>query len=85
MYGALESRFNTPVTGKLTSSELIEALRENILREQESVKIHLSLAEDMVNLEAKQVLLDLASEEISHVQRLSTLVQTVIREKAASA
>lgn len=85
MYRASESRSSIPVRGKLSFGELIEALRQNITQERDSVIYHLSLAEEMDNFDAKQVLLDIASQEISHAQRLSHLIQALIKERAENA
>lgn len=63
--------FGTPFSGlakdrKLTDTELIRAIRFMVASEYEATQLYMQLAESTDNKLAKQVLKDIADEEIVH-------------------
>lgn len=60
---------------KLTKSELIRAIRYNIAAEYEAVQLYQQLAESIDDEFAKEVLNDVAEEELEHVGEFMTLLK----------
>ena len=72
--------FGTPFSGlkndrKLTKEELIRAVRFLIAAEYEAVQLYMQLAESTDDKLAKEVLVDIADEELVHAGEFLTLLK----------
>jgi len=72
--------FTSPFSGlandrKVSKSELIRAIRFNIAAEYEAVQVYEQLAESTDDLLAREVLLDIAREEIVHAGEFLRLLK----------
>ena len=72
--------FGTPFSGlkndrKLTKEELIRAVRFMIAAEYEAIQLYMQLAESTDDKLAKDVLVDIADEERTHVGEFLTLLK----------
>ena len=72
--------FSSPFSGlakdrKLTTAELIRAIRFMISAEYEAVQLYMQLAESIDNKLAKDVLVDIADEERVHAGEFLRLLQ----------
>lgn len=73
------AQFVNPFAGKtperkLTDSELVRALRQNIAAEHEAVHLYMAHADATDNPLAKAVLIDIANEEIVHAGEFQRLL-----------
>ncbi|MEI6915136.1 MAG: ferritin family protein [Armatimonadota bacterium] len=80
--------FGTPFSGmasdrKLTSQELIRAIRFMIAAEYEAVQLYTQLAESTDNELAIEVLKDIANEELVHVGEFQQLLHELAPDEAA--
>jgi rubrerythrin len=62
---------------KMTTSELIMALRQNLASEQEAINTYLAHAEMTNHVLAKKVLIDIANEERVHAGEFLRLIQVL--------
>ena len=60
---------------KLTTSELIRAMRLNLAAEEEAVHLYMSHADATEHPLAKKVLIDIANEERQHIGEFARLIQ----------
>jgi rubrerythrin len=78
--------FSTPFSGlknerKVTHEELIRAIRFNIAAEYEAVQLYIQLAESTDNKLAKEVLEDVAKEELVHAGEFLRLLKELAPEE----
>ncbi|MEN6386858.1 MAG: ferritin family protein [Phycisphaerales bacterium] len=77
--------FTNPFTGvvprKMTSSELIRAIRLNLSAEEEAVNIYLAHADATDNELAKKVLIDIADEERVHAGEFQRLLNILVEDE----
>ncbi len=78
--------FTNPFSGnaynrKLTDTELIRAIRFQIAAEYEAVQIYQQLAESIDNELAKEVLYDIAEEELVHAGEFLRLLKELYPEE----
>lgn len=73
-------QFSSPFSGnansrKLTSEELIRAIRFSVAAEFEATQVYMQLAESIDNKLAEKVLREIANEELVHVGELLRLIR----------
>jgi len=78
--------FTNPFSGnansrKLTDAELVRAIRFQIAAEYEAVQIYQQLAESIDNKLAKEVLYDIAEEELVHAGEFLRLLKELYPEE----
>jgi len=78
--------FTNPFSGnaynrKLTDAELVRAIRFQIAAEYEAVQIYQQLAESIDNELAKEVLYDIAEEELVHAGEFLRLLKELYPEE----
>jgi rubrerythrin len=74
--------FSGVVPRKMTKSELIRAIRQNISAEHEATHLYLAHADATDDELAKKVLMDIADEERVHVGEFMALLQRLAPEEA---
>jgi rubrerythrin len=79
--------FLNPFTGmtparKLTTSELVRAIRENVAAELEATHLYQAHADATDNEVAKKVLLDIADEERVHIGEFMRLIEILAPDEA---
>ncbi len=83
------AHFGDPFAGKksdrkLTEEELIRAVRQMIAAEYEAVQLYIQLAESTDNKLAKEVLEDIAEEEVVHAGEFLRLLKELRPEEVES-
>jgi rubrerythrin len=84
--GSIMPEFTNPFSGnaynrKLTDMELVRAIRFQIAAEYEAVQIYQQLAESIDNKLAKEVLYDIAEEELVHAGEFLRLLKELYPEE----
>lgn len=80
--------FGTPFAGlaldrKLTHEELVRAIRFSVAAEYEAVQLYMQLADSTDNKLARQVLKEIADEEIVHAGEFLRLLHHLAPDEAA--
>ncbi len=83
------AHFGDPFAGKksdrkLTEEELIRSIRQMIAAEYEAVQLYIQLAESTDNKLAKEVLEDIAEEEVVHAGEFLRLLKELRPEEVKS-
>jgi len=79
--GEFLNPFSGVVPRKMTTSELVRALRQDLAAEEEAVHLYQSHADATDNELAKKVLLDIADEERGHAGEFQRLLNILLADE----